>query len=157
MNAYDALGHNHAVFYRGIKIYDSLKPTLYRYNLLDKVTLTEDRTLKYSFYLSEAVEKSIITSNDENYIVMALTAGELFYEGSLSFTESYSEIPISDEFKAMCRTLNERPRNLNMAAIRWYQQRTQSLQPLTLANLSNVQKMQLDKAVKFVKKTRLHG
>src|SRR5262249_24607141 len=68
VDAFDALGHNHAVFYRGIKVFDTNLPTLYRYNLLEHVTLTEDRTLRYEFQLKEAVEKAIITSTDTSFI-----------------------------------------------------------------------------------------
>ncbi len=72
VNAFDALGHNHAVFYRGIKVFDAKLPTLYRYNILDKVTLTEDRTLRYEFELKEAIEKAIITSKDPAFIAKCL-------------------------------------------------------------------------------------
>ena len=46
VDAYEANGHNHAVFYRGIKIHDTRLPTLFRYNLRDTVTLTEDRAAR---------------------------------------------------------------------------------------------------------------
>jgi hypothetical protein len=59
--AYEALGHNHSMFYRGIKIHDTERPTLYRYNLKNGITLTEDRTLCYPFQMREALEKAIIT------------------------------------------------------------------------------------------------
>ncbi|WP_020473619.1 hypothetical protein [Zavarzinella formosa] len=152
----DAFGrgsHNHAVFYRGIKVHDARLPALFRYNRRDKVTLTEDRTLKYSFHMNEAIEKSVITSQDQNFIMKVLTAGEFFHEGQLTFVEQYPSLEMSDSFRAVCRKLNERrPRGLNMGAIRWYQNRTQSSQPLTPAKLTNVQQKQLDKAMAFVGK-----
>lgn len=153
VDAYDSLGHNHAVFYRGIKIHDTQLPTLHRYNLIDKVTLTEDRTLRYQFHLSEAVEKSIISSDDPAFIAKALTAGERYYEGTLGFCDTHSSVPMSDAFRSVCSKLNaRRPKGLNMAAIRWYQARTMSSQPLTQAKLTAVQQMQLSRAVAFVKR-----
>jgi hypothetical protein len=68
VDAYASNRHNHAVFYRGIKIWDSPSPTLYRYNIKDNVTLTEDRTLKYAFQFTEALEKALITSTDAEYL-----------------------------------------------------------------------------------------
>jgi hypothetical protein len=152
VNAFDALGHNHAVFYRGIKVFDTKLPTLYRYNILDKVDLTEDRTLKYEFQLKEAVEKSIITSNDTDYISACLTAGEYTFEGYLGFSSTHSNTEMSDEFKSICRKLKERrPRNLNMSAVRWYDSRVKTFLPMTLATLTRVQQAQLDKAIAFIK------
>jgi hypothetical protein len=153
VNAFDALGHNHAAFYRGIKVFDTRLPTLYRYNILDKVDLTEDRTLKYEFQLKEAIEKSIITSTDPDYISACLTAGEYTFEGYLGFNSQHSSITMSDEFKSVCRKLKERrPRNLNMSAVRWYDSRVKTFQPMTVATLTKVQQAQLDKASAFIKR-----
>lgn len=152
VDAYPVLGHNHAVFYRGIKIYDTERPTLYRYNLVEDVTLTEDRTLKYHFQLREAMEKAIITSGDHEYIARSLTTGDGFQEGHLRFEEAYSHLDPSEAFKAVCGKLNERrARKLNMAAIRWYQKRTQTAQPLVPVSLTAVQQKQLAKASEFIR------
>jgi hypothetical protein len=152
VDAYDSLGHNHTVFYRGIKVYDTQKPTLYRYNLLENVTLTEDRTLRYTWHLNEAIEKAIITSRDPAFIGKMLTAGDGSYESGLTFFESYANLTLSDEFKVACRKLTEKkPRNVNKAALRWYQNRTQMMLPLVPARLTKVQQVQLAKAIEFIK------
>jgi hypothetical protein len=156
VDAFDALGRNTAVFYRGIKVFDTTLPTLFRYNILDKVTLTEDRTLRYEFHLKEAVEKAIITSSDSAFITQCLTAGEYRFENYLSFSDSHSAVQMSDEFKSVCRKLgDQKPQNLNMAAIRWYETRARSFQPVIPATLTKVQQAQLDRAVSFVKKIGL--
>lgn len=152
VNAFDALGHNHAAFYRGIRIFETPLPTLYRYNILDKVDLTEDRTLKYEFELKEAIEKAVITSKDVDFITRCLTTGEYTYENYLTFTCTHSSAAMSDEFKEVCRKLrDQRPQSLNEAAIRWYEARTKTFDPIVPAKLTRVQQSQLDKAVAFVK------
>ena len=152
VNAYSLQGHNHAVFYRGIKIHDTERPTLYRYNLIEDVTLTEDRTLKYPFQLREAMEKAIITSTDHEYIARSLTTGDSYQEGHLRFEENYSYLAPSEAFKAVCSKLNERrARKLNMAAISWYQKRTQTAQSLVPVSLTGVQRKQLEKAIEFIR------
>jgi hypothetical protein len=158
VNSFDALGHNHAVFYRGIKVFDTSLPTLYRYNILDTVTLTEDRTLRYEFQLKEAVEKAIITSKDANYLTRSLTSGEYTFEHYLSFSDGHSGVQMSDEFKAVCRKLADRkPRDLNTGAIRWYQTRIKTFAPIIPATLTRVQQAQMDKAVAFVKRLGFDG
>lgn len=152
-DAFDALGDNRAVFYRGIKVFETTMPTLFRYNLLEKVTLTEDRTLRYEFQMKEAIEKSIIASNDATFIARSLTAGEYRFEHYLSFSDTHSEVTMSEEFKAVCRKLGERkPRDLNMGAIRWYQARAKTFQPIIPVTLTKVQQTQMDKAIAFVKR-----
>ena len=152
-DAFDALGRNTAVFYRGIKVFDTTLPTLYRYNLLENIILTEDRTLRYEFQFKEAIEKSIITSTDPSFISQCLTTGEYKFEHYLSFVDKHPGITMSDEFKAVCRRLWERkPRDLNMGAIRWYQARVKSFQPIVPVSLTRVQQAQMEKASAFVKR-----
>ena len=153
IEAFAAPGHNHAVFYKGIKIWDSLSPTLYRYNLVDGVTLTEDRTLKYAFDFTEALEKSIITSNDTRFIHQCLTAPEGTMEAKLDFNEQYSGLEMSPEFSAICYKLNERaPANRHRNAIRWWKMRTQKAAPIVEAKLTTVQIGQLKRSVDFLKR-----
>jgi hypothetical protein len=153
VNASDALCHDHADSYRGIKFFDAKLPTLYRYDIFDEVTLTEDRTSRYEFELKEVVEMTIITAKDAGAITRRLSPGPYVDENYLSFGRQHSGVQMSDEFEAICRKSNERkPRNLNMAAIRWYPARGKTLQPTTFATLMRVQQSQLDKAVAFVQR-----
>ena len=139
-----------SVFYRGIKIHETTAPTLYRYNLIDNVVLTEDRTLKYEFQLREALERTLITCTDKKILHRSLTTKNTF-ESDLPFNSSHSGVEMSEEFMACCAYLAERlPEGANRAAVRFYQNRTQTKQSLTPAILSSVQQMQLDKAIAFV-------
>jgi hypothetical protein len=151
-SAFNRSGDSSAVFYRGIKVHDAEQRPLYRYNLKDKITLTEDRTLKYQFQMREALEKAIITSHDPEFIVASLTCGEDYLEGKLQFADSYASISPSAEFLEACGKLNARkPRGVNEAALRWYRKRTQTKEPLVPVDLSPVQQKQLDKAISFIK------
>lgn len=153
IDAYELSGHNYAVFYKGIKIWDCPLATLYRYNLLGVVRLTEDRTLAYAWQFNEAIEKSIITSHDPKYIARCLTTGSLFREGKLEFTEAYSDLEMSLEFQAICAKLNERaPENRNKSAIAWWKRRSKITSPRTNAQLTKVQQSQLGKSEDFLRK-----
>ena len=140
------------VFYRGIRIWQSIKPFVHRYNIKDNVELTEDRTLKYQWQMKEAIEKSIITSKDRTYIERVLLCGESHFETELSFTESYPTLTMSDEFAIVCSRLAERnPKDANKGVIRWYKKRTQYIVPMRKASLTKVQEKQLQKAIDCVK------
>lgn len=152
----DAFAHrcgSRGVFYRGIRVHDTVKPTLFRYNIRERITLTEDRTAKYLWQITEAVERSIITSADTGFITRVLTSGDETFEGSLSFSDSsLLTLPMSDEFQAVCSALAARkPTKMNRNAIKYYQDRTQRLVPTTPVKLSPVQEKQLAKATDFIR------
>jgi hypothetical protein len=142
-----------SIFYRGIRVYDCQRPTLFRYNIREKIDLTEDRTSRYLFQITEAIERSIITSDDAAFITRALTGGEECVEGNLDFTDgSLKSLPMSDTFQTVCSELAARkPAKLNGKAIRYYQDRTQRLAPAEPVALSPVQQKQLAKATVFLK------
>jgi hypothetical protein len=151
LEAYEA--RQRSVFYRGIKIHETQLPTIFKYNLSEKVTLTEDRTLKYVHTLDDILERNIISSTDADFIRQSLTSGELTHEGQLDFDGHYFGVELSDEFKTVCADLLIRmPTNVNKKAIRFYQNRTNSQQDLSPCAITKVQQMQLDRAIAFVTK-----
>ncbi len=142
-----------SVFYRGIRVYDARKSTVFRYNLRGKTDLTEDRTARYLFQITEAIERSIITSRDASYIRKVLTCGDECFEGDLAFSDSSLQtLPMSDEFQAVCSELAERkPVKHNRRAVKFYQDRTHRLVPMTPVALSMMQQKQLAKATAFIR------
>ena len=151
LEAYES--RQRSVFYRGIKIHETQFPTIFKYNLSEKVTLTEDRTLKYVHTLDDILEKNIIGSTDADFIRRSLTSGDTTHEAQLDFDGHYFGVELSDQFKAVCADLLIRmPSNVNRKAIRFYQNRTNTEQDLSPCAITKVQQMQLDKAVAFVTK-----
>ncbi len=151
-DAYPTTAANNSVFYRTIRIHDTDCPTLYKYNLIGRVTLTEDRTLRYNFQMSEAIERTIITSTNSEFISRCLTSGDEFHEGWLTYSDSHHGVEMSDEFVAICSDLLDRmPENVNKHAINFFKCRTQTEVMMTPAAMTRVQQMQMDKAIGFVK------
>ncbi len=147
--AYAGIGTT--VFYRGIRIHQTQFPMIYRYNLAENVTLTEDRTLKYAFTFDEILEKTIIVSQDGEFIRRTLTSGDVTHEGRLAFDGHYFGVEMSDEFRAVCADLLERlPVKANKKALEYYKKQTDSQQPMVAAVLTRVQQLQLERAVTFM-------
>lgn len=83
-------GLSHHVYWRGIRVYDLEVPTLYTYNILRNITLTEDRTMKYIFELHDTLAEYIARSQDKEYIDAVLNADSTrHYEGRVNFEYSY--------------------------------------------------------------------
>lgn len=73
------------IFYRGVRVFELPFQTLYRYNIVQKVALTEDRTLKYPFTIDLIVSRSIAACTDARLIEKVLFAPKGYFEQSLTF------------------------------------------------------------------------
>jgi hypothetical protein len=95
-------GQSKHMYFRGLRVADLKKPTVFTYNFKRHVDLTEDRTVKYDFQLQEAFAKSVVVSKDERFIDMVLTADSEHWERSIPYDASYFSLPPpSEEFKAV--------------------------------------------------------
>lgn len=107
------------IYYRGLKVYTLKDKTfLHTYNILRQMELTEDRTMKYAFYLDEYIGKHIAQSHDAKLIHRALTAGSGAWEAKLSYDMVYGEP--SPVFKEIMQKLKFRNRPMNASAVGYY-------------------------------------
>lgn len=89
------------LYYRGVRVADLAKPTLFTYNVLSQLTLTEDRTLKYSFQVDQVIGQHISRSTDLEVIGKVVTAKDENFEHSLKWDVVYDSP--SEEFKQVLR------------------------------------------------------
>lgn len=81
-------GETKSLYWRGLKVYETGKPCLYRYNFLTHLVLTEDRTLAGEFFAKTALASHVLKSEDEDFIEHVITAGEAHWEHNLEFDRS---------------------------------------------------------------------
>lgn len=67
-------GTSASVFYRSIRVADHPKPWLFTPNILSKVDLTEDRTLRETYSLAPRIARAVLESTDAAFIEQWLTA-----------------------------------------------------------------------------------
>lgn len=88
---------NH-LYWRGIRVFDLEKPSVYTYNILENMELTEDRTLKYMWAAQASVAAYVARSKDPKLINAIVSAdAEKFFEGRLDWDYTYTSP--SQEFK----------------------------------------------------------
>lgn len=92
------------VYYRGMRAYDLPKDKIskYTYNFTRQLDLTEDRTLKYAFYMFMHLANLVIESKDEAFIKAIVESDKDSFENEFSFDGS-SATP-SDEYKQVMRS-----------------------------------------------------
>lgn len=89
------------LYWRGIRIYDLDKPSIYTYNILADLEITEDRTLKYLFEAYQHIGAYIARSKDERLINVVVSAKDANFEAKIDF--DYAYIAPSTEFLEVVR------------------------------------------------------
>jgi len=78
------------IYFRGLRVMDLKDPSLYTYNILSSVELTEDRTIKYEFMAKVLICTHYMQSEDGNLIsqIVSLKPDDKKFEASLEFDTS---------------------------------------------------------------------
>lgn len=138
----------HALFYRGVQVMQLNKPGLYTYNLLAKLELTEDRTVKSSWEVSHRLATNILKSKDKRFLFDVLTADDHHFESGLDF-HGWG-VPPSDEFiETVGSIAQDRRLKVNETAMKVWKDVTRSVYTPAEVELTTVQRKALEKALDF--------
>lgn len=107
-------GESRHIYYRTMRAMDLGKPSLFTYNLLEAQTLTEDRTLAYSYQVRDVLARWVLTEASEAQVETVLTADEDAWEHGLEFP---GHVAPSEAFRAV---MARRPRGLAKGAWAYY-------------------------------------
>lgn len=107
-------GESNHLYYRTMRAMDLGKPSLFTYNLLEVQTLTEDRTLAYSFQVRDTLARWVLTEAAESQVETILTADGDTWEHGLEFP---GHVAPSEAFRAV---MARRPRGLGKAPWVYY-------------------------------------
>lgn len=99
-------GSSRYIYYRGLRAYDLRdweKVTMYTYNYIGRnAGLTEDRTIKYLFYVKEAIASLVAKSDDRKFIGTLLKPKGQYFEKDLDYSTVYSK---SSTFDSIVRRM----------------------------------------------------
>jgi hypothetical protein len=79
-------GPSDYLYHRGVRVWKLPRPSVFTYDILSDVDLTEDRTVKYGFCVEADVRNMILWSSDRSIIAAAVSAGEKTWEGSFDWS-----------------------------------------------------------------------
>jgi len=131
------------VFYRGVLVHRLQQQSLYTYNLISKVTLTEDRTLQYPHIVPHQVAAILATSRREDILEHCLTAPKGTLESALDFSMVTA---LSDEFNAVCQRNTDNEHFSRSALRRWQALRGDEVDPYHDVDLGPAQIQMLENA-----------
>lgn len=109
---------NH-IYWRGIRVFDLEKPSVYTYNVLDNMELTEDRTLKYVWDAQSKIAAYVARSKDRKMISAIVSAdADKHFEGRLDFDYAYTSP--SAEFNEVVSKKKYRGAYISPRALTYY-------------------------------------
>ncbi len=107
------------LYWRGVRVFDLEHPSVYTYNILDEMTLTEDRTLKHVWEAQSKIAGFIARSKDTKLInAVVSTDAEKFFEGRLDW--DYAYVSPSAEFNTVIFKKKSRGSYISPRALSYY-------------------------------------
>lgn len=135
-------------FYRGVRVSELRAKSLYTYNELSKIELTEDRTVKSSWEMIHRIVAGVLASTDKQFLRNVVTAADNTFEGSLDF-HGWGRQP-SDEFiEVVGDCMADRMLKVNATALKVWKDATKSeFSPREIV-ITSVQQQSMDRALNF--------
>lgn len=93
---------SHYIYYRGIRVTDLAKPSLFTYNRKDDFILTEDRTDGSQWNTNWNIRTALLSSDDATIYDSLLGMNEDCYEANLDFDSEYATP--TDKFRDILST-----------------------------------------------------
>ncbi len=145
-------GRSEYVFYHGFRVgelpQNNKRPSIYTYNILEGLSLTEDRTFSYGFQVISRISEGLLRSNDPEIVQKILTAQDHYFESNLDFEDNVGFA--SETFMEVLRKLvKSRHFKVNLSAKKMLEKVDGVKHTPEAIALTAVQKIQLERAVKF--------
>lgn len=134
------------LYYRGVRVMDIKQSSLFTYNMTLEQVLTEDRTFKYQGLAEMWLKTGIALIDNKAVLQEILMAPETTYEGNMDFSSCSS---VSPQFLEIVRECGN-DKFLNKSALKLGLKLGAIKEELV--ELDDIQKMQMKKAVDFLKK-----
>jgi len=139
-----------SIFYKGVRVGITPEPSVYDYNFLNNLDLTEDRTLKYAHHIHQHLGDALLASPNATFITELMMAPQMTFEERLSLSYSYGKP--SDIFLDTIGALRTKFKDLgiNQYAIDLHMKhRKKSMMPTESCPMTNIQIQQLTRAREF--------
>lgn len=141
------------LYYRGIRVLEMTLPSLFTYNIIGKLQLTEDRTLKDTSEAARQISFAISGLTDKRMIRKAITAPNTCKEGDIEFSHlDWWQEKVSEEFHQVLEDEFKRNNDsMNKSAIGYLmtRMRKNAAKHYEPEKLTTVEEKQLDRCVKI--------
>lgn len=94
-------GQSKHIYYKGVRVHDLSRPSMFAYNIKSSIELTEDRTMKHGSLGGWYVAKGVATLSDRAFLDRTLTASDDWFEHYLDF----GSVAASDDFSGIVQQM----------------------------------------------------
>lgn len=138
-------------FYRGVRVMGLGLKSMFTYNGLEKLDLTEDRTVKEQWQPKYRIARAVLASTDSAFIRSVLGAKDDVLEGRLDF-HGWGIQP-SAEFLAVVGDMAcDKLTNVNATAVKVWQEATNKRAAPREIEITKVQQISMERALDFCQK-----
>ena len=107
-----------SLYWRGIRIYDLDKPSIYTYNILADVEITEDRTLMYMFQAYQHIGAFVARTKDQRLINAVVSAKDEHFGSKIDLDYAYTSP--SAEFSEVINKKRMRGSYIRPSSLNYY-------------------------------------
>lgn len=136
------------IYYRGIAVKNAYENSMFAYNVTDRITLTEDRTVRNDYEVLWPIRRAIQQCTDKAMLRKCLKPGE-HAEAKMGFDRDWGA---SDEFIDVCQELMRQDRGLCESARILVSDLKAKAGDWPEFELNSVQEKMMDKAKRFLYK-----
>lgn len=133
------------IYYQSIRVGNLEYPSIFTYNLLKDIALTEDRTVKEMHQVNTSIRQAILRSEDVELIEKFITAPKESYEGSVDM--NHYETPSAVFLDIVERTPFHKISNYSIIELT-KKHRKKIIKPVPI-EVNSIEQQQLDKAITF--------
>ena len=157
--SYDLVSNNMSVtpgptsrfYYKNVFVHTLGMKSLFTYNSLQALTLTEDRTLKNVWDVIHRVACCIMMSTDRKFIISCLTADKMYFEASLDYTLWTIE-PSAEFIAVVGACIADKMFNINHSAVKVWERYCKKFAEPEMYEPSRTQQISLERALNFCDK-----
>ena len=143
-------GTSTGAYYRTVLVGKmSSRPTLYTYNCVGNIDLTEDRTLRHPFMMSHYIAAAILMCDDRKVIRDAVTASDNYHENEMDFDVSHT--PSVAFMEVVGALVRDRIGKVNASAVEKYRKHAPGKITPDPVRLNKIEEAMLRKALLFCK------
>lgn len=146
---------NFKFFYRGVRVADLRARSLYTYNELSKIELTEDRTVKSHWDMNHRVVAGVLKATNKAFLREVLTAPSDTYEGSLDF-HGWGIQPSAEFLQVVGECVSDRMLKVNGTALNVWKDATKLEFAPREITVTKVQQRSMDRALTFCAQIGFH-
>jgi hypothetical protein len=142
-------GQSSHIYYRGIRVHDTSQRTMYRYNVLSDLSLTEDRIAKGS--PNYIIARALMLCDDQNLLEQVLGANDDWLEHSFDY-HGWGTTPSAAFIDAVGALVQDKVAIVNRSALQVWRDFTNKKLDMEEIKLTNIEQQKLDKAIAFVER-----